>query len=278
MEIDKNTATMNSQTEGLVLATFLEDQSMKNNREFGEQIQFTTFSNGSTTVIKHASQRPQIRRISRGTLKLAAIQSDEKVGQSLAVKIAKTLVGKTHTETQSSNRMLHTVYPSGLTPIENPNIESQDHESDTPLVYGKPWQDEDSVIFAPIHRVTTLITIHNAVRNSSTWGQFREKVSDSIYREAVSASGNDHEPLSNDHLEIGAYDDGDWPGFLAQEMINWMPKDAQALGIIKPTIFNGDYLLLNEDDLDQIIGILTLKGYQIVQNESSLRKAMDLPT
>ena len=182
------------------------------------------------------------------------------------------------TDSKASDRILHKVYPSGLPPIENPNLERQDHQIDTPLIYGKPWQDEDSVIFAPIHRVTTLTTIHDAVRSSSRWGQFREKVSDSIYRQAVSVSGNDHEPLPNDHLEIEAYDDGDWPGFLAQEMINWMPKDAQALGIIKPTIFNGDYLLLNEDDLDQIIGILTLKGYQIVQNESSLRKAMDLPT
>ena len=146
----------------------------------------------------------------------------------------------------------------------------------TNLIFGKRWEDDTAVIFAQPNRLVAMADIHKAVRESPDWGTFRLMVPADVYREAVERRGADCEPSDSDELAIGAYDDGDWPGFLEQEMLQWMPDVVQRLGIVKSSVLNGDFLHLPEENLTDILKALAENGYDFVRDDAMLRKAMDL--
>ena len=146
----------------------------------------------------------------------------------------------------------------------------------TNLVFGKRWEGDTAVIFAQPHRLVALADILKAIRVCPDWGTFRLMVPADVYREAVARRGADSEPSDSDELAIGAYDDGDWPGFLEQEMLQWMPDVVQRLGIVKSSVLNGDFLHLPYNNLAEILEALTENGYDSVRDDSMLRKAMDL--
>ena len=144
------------------------------------------------------------------------------------------------------------------------------------IIFGNRWEEDTAIVFAHENRLPVLGEIHKAIRESSNWGEFRLRVPAEVYREAVERSGDDCEPKDSDVLAIGAYDDGDWPGFLEQEMLEWMPLEVQRMGIVKSSVFNGDFLYLAEDNLVEILEILGSHGYECIRDDNTIRVAMGL--
>lgn len=205
-----------------------------------------------------------------------AERNGEKVGKNLTLKIARALYGEDYMELVNSERLLQQVYPSGLPVSDSYSLKEEDKVERSKIIFGKPWEEDTALVFASANRLAVMGEIHKAMRNCSSWGEFRSMVSAEVYQEAVECNGDDDEPVDTDVLSIGAYDDCDWPGFLEQEMLDWIPQEVKRIGTVKTSIINGDFLYLDEVNIVEILEILKRHGYECVRDDNALRVAMGI--
>jgi hypothetical protein len=129
------------------------------------------------------------------------------------------------------------------------------------------------VLFAERSTAAYYGQIARAVRDSTTWGEFREAAPDSFYEEVISERDevpDDDAPFPGDDFEYGNGDGwyiGGWP---TEDELSWFPKD-----LIDKYNGNADYTGPNYDQLyfpagvaDDIAEVLRARGHTVEKTET----------
>ncbi len=137
------------------------------------------------------------------------------------------------------------------------------------------------LIFLPEELALELAQIRAALDTSKTWGEFRANVPAHVYEEIMVGMKDDEDPEALpqpenafDANDIPGYEDGDWPVWPLQEMLNWMPKDIKRrFGKVVPSAVNGDSLELMSEKADEIVRVLESQGFRCTEDESLVIRA-----
>lgn len=146
------------------------------------------------------------------------------------------------------------------------------------LVYGYRQDLAEGLVFMPEDRARELEKIWAAVNEAKTWGEFQARVPDA-YAAILERWQEDEEdaPSAGKPFEasrIPGLDDGDWPGWPAQEMLDWLPEDIQErYGRVEVSVLNGDYLELPPSQAGEIAAALEAQGYRCREDQELVRRA-----
>ena len=165
------------------------------------------------------------------------------------------------------------------------NVEDEQPESARPLsrkilVFGQITKaGEPTLIFIPEADAIRLAAIHNAIANSSTWGEFFDAIPpeemDAVYARLFD-DGDERLPdrsakFDSDALGCG---DGDYPDWPEQKMLEWLPADVcRRLGKVESSVLNGDYLSLDVRRAPEIIAALEASGFECRWDEALVKRA-----
>jgi hypothetical protein len=135
--------------------------------------------------------------------------------------------------------------------------------------------DVEGVIAIPEARAIELAAIHRALATASTWGELCSALSERSLGELTRLM--DDELPSKDAVfeleQIGAYFDGDWPGWPQQEMLDWMPTRVRTLGTVEQSMLNGPGLSIPQQRLHQVIEGLAMAGFNVRRDDNLVSAA-----
>lgn len=182
-------------------------------------------------------------------------------------------------------------------------------EEKNELLYG---QVENGLVFIPKHRAEELIAIQEAIHAAKTWGEFwallphqaREEYADllrSDYRTLDEYLAEERKfdpeiseldarteweasdrrlPLDSDPYSFGEapyIQEGDWPGWPAQEMASWVPRDIQKrFGTTGMSAVSGNFLELQPRDAAAICAAFASLGYRCQRDDAAVNQASGL--
>lgn len=129
------------------------------------------------------------------------------------------------------------------------------------LVYGEVGSD---LVFIPRDRAEELAGVYAALQDASTWGDFKQRVSAERWQQAMSRL--DDEPSDGDLCRaesIFGYEDGDWPEWAAQRMLDWVPASiSQQFGTVDDSVLNGSFLHFDPADRAEVVAALESAGFK----------------
>ena len=140
------------------------------------------------------------------------------------------------------------------------------------LVYGQ--LTDDQLVFIPEGEAVELAQLRNALsrEQAATWGEFKQRIPPRRWLEIV-ANIDDEEwvPADDDPFDpdqVWGYQDGDWPEWPAQRMLEWMPEDIQKrFGEIGTSVLNGDFLQIAPGSENEVVAALKEAGYTCIRND-----------
>lgn len=134
---------------------------------------------------------------------------------------------------------------------------------------------EDAAVFGFTELVEDLGRLRTAIEDATTWGEFRRQVSAERVREIeqrTQDSPPDETPFDGDTLP--GYGEGDWPEWLHQDMLEWMPKDlASGFGTVSDSLLNGRFLAIDPDDGEDLARELDARGFSCRRDDELLSVA-----
>ncbi|AFZ67412.1 hypothetical protein [Deinococcus peraridilitoris] len=151
------------------------------------------------------------------------------------------------------------------------------------FVYGLADYDEwESVVALPRDRLLELAWARYAVQFCRTWGEVKSTVSPAIYQELVesyldedSEEETEAGPLSDAPFGTpSGYDDGDWPGWPKQEMLEVIPQEIRdEYGEIQDTTLSGEYLHVPPEEMDDFVKDLRDLGISCERDDALVQAA-----
>jgi hypothetical protein len=150
------------------------------------------------------------------------------------------------------------------------------------LLYG---DIEGDLVFGPERLVRRLSEVYAAVYGATSWRDFRTRIEAISARyddltlanlkgffQDLEADGGLDEPYDHDH--IWGLAGGDWPEWLHQEMLEWMPPEiSSTYGRVRASALNGNCLLLDPADEGAIVEALRARGYTCTRDDAMVRAA-----
>jgi hypothetical protein len=134
----------------------------------------------------------------------------------------------------------------------------------------------EHIVFILERRAHFLSQVWCAPLKSKTWGDLKQLAPPSAYREIRRRNRDKlapsalHPNAAFDYYEMTGVPDGDYPGFPAQEMFGWMPRDIQLdFGNVGVTRLNGDLLELDPKDTKAIVQRLKQAGIDVAGTSAS---------
>jgi hypothetical protein len=128
-----------------------------------------------------------------------------------------------------------------------------------------------------------LSNLWEALNKARTWGEFRRMAGEGRYEEVLDLyEGYDeeaedpgpHPDEAFDASRISGHDDGDWPDWPAQQMLDWMPDDIQRrFGCVEASIFNGDFLHIEGGDTEGLLTAMAGHGFSCENDEHLVQSA-----
>lgn len=144
--------------------------------------------------------------------------------------------------------------------------------TDTHLVWG---EINNEAVFGPAALVKELGALRMAIGSAETWGKFRTQVSTERMREIVALMENvpaDDAAFAAD--ELPGFADGDWPEWLHQEMLGWMPQDLiTRFGTVEDSVLNGQFLSLPKEVGETVAHELELRGWSCLRDDDAVSLA-----
>jgi hypothetical protein len=131
------------------------------------------------------------------------------------------------------------------------------------------------LVFASESRAKYVARLHQALRTSRTWAQFRAAVPPREYSDIIRSFDDFGEPRprSTDSFSadsVPGWSDGDYPPWLQKEMEHVVPMDIlEAYGTLERTSINGGYWHLPAGRASDIVKALEGHGFIV-------REALDL--
>jgi hypothetical protein len=183
--------------------------------------------------------------------------------------------------------------------------QGQGLETPSDLVYGVV---DEAVVFIPKYRALELKQVYDALDTAKTWGEFHAKLPRRVYEERRDNEGvydfelfyqeqqeqepglerekalaqyrklaeDERLPLDEEEFESGLVleDPSDWPGWPAQEMLEWVPEEVQKeFGYLRDTTLSGEYLEIAPDREGEVVAALEARGYCCVKDEPLVARA-----
>lgn len=145
------------------------------------------------------------------------------------------------------------------------------------LVHGKYG---DYLVFIPEPRARVLAQVWRALLKAKTWSDLKRLAPTATYRE-IRRHNRDNLGTSElradapfDYYEMAGVADGDYPGWPAQEMFKWMPRDIQLdFGNVGSSRLNGECLELDPKDTKAIVQRLKQAGFRCRRNQRLVEQA-----
>lgn len=137
-----------------------------------------------------------------------------------------------------------------------------------------------------IHRelAMDLATVWDALRSSSTWGEFRTQVSQERFDEILDLFGEydgevgegvprDDEPFPG--TDIPSINDGDYPEWPAQQMLQWIPRHIldSDYSEVQTSALNGDFLVLDPAREAEVVAAFQSAGFLTTRDEELVLRA-----
>lgn len=175
------------------------------------------------------------------------------------------------------------------------------------LIYGERG---GALVFMPRHLAVELKSLWDALHSSKTWGELKRRIGVERYAEILTPyfenfydnlnsdtdltreqamerfeslknqkeiEIGDRAPDGSDAFNIGmvhGLDDGDWPEWPAQEMLNWVPHEIQSrFGHVATSVFNGDFLKFEVAREAAIVDAFHSLGYHCEKNQALIDQA-----
>jgi len=134
-----------------------------------------------------------------------------------------------------------------------------------------------SLVFIGLDKAEELAKFWNDIRTSKTWGDFKIKSPDR-YEDIIDSFYSDEQPEDLEPFpgtDLPGVNEGDYPEWPAQFMLNFMPKEItdSVFAKVKDSVHNGRYLELDPKFEDDIISILVSKGFEVTKNDDLVRRA-----
>ncbi|WP_156628638.1 hypothetical protein [Mycobacterium sp. 1274756.6] len=134
------------------------------------------------------------------------------------------------------------------------------------------------VVFAERGRAEYIWSIHRAINESETWGQFRAALPTGEWESHFLPHFEDWEeevPADDEPFNSGdvpGYDDGDYPGWPAQEQLDWFPKQLieKYAGRKANSVHSGEFLELPGERADEIAAELRAMGHTVERTDQDL--------
>jgi hypothetical protein len=141
------------------------------------------------------------------------------------------------------------------------------------LVYGTI---DDALVFIDRDLAQELALLRTGI---GTWGQARELLPPRRWQDIVERlEGWEKEPPASaepfDLSQIPGYDDGDWPEWPAQLMLDWMPPELIArFGRSTASVLNGDFLDIAAQHEAALVTVLEGAGWTCIKDNALVRTA-----
>lgn len=125
-----------------------------------------------------------------------------------------------------------------------------------------------AVVVAPAEDALLIDCIFRALKESKTWGDFHRAVPEEYERIMQTFDEADESrPADNDAFDknkIGGADEGDYPRWLRQEMLEWLPEAAiiECLDIGQSAV-SGPCPEVRPDNAERLIELLRQAGYKL---------------
>lgn len=132
-------------------------------------------------------------------------------------------------------------------------------------------------VVVPRVKAAELALLNNAIWSARTWGQLRRMCPPARLDELVALaaqaaewSGEELRTSEWSHFEpdLPGVSSGDWPEWPAQDMIFWLPREIQdRFGRREVTMFNGPFLTLDPERVDELMAALRELGYEVERDD-----------
>jgi hypothetical protein len=130
----------------------------------------------------------------------------------------------------------------------------------------------DEAVFGRAALVKELGALRTALDNAQTWGEFRTQVSAKRMREIADDDPADDAPFAAD--EIPGFIDGDWPEWLHQEMLVWLPRDLiTEFGTVEDSVLNGQVLSVPAHAGESLAHELERRGWSCLRDDHAVSLA-----
>jgi hypothetical protein len=184
----------------------------------------------------------------------------------------------------------------------------QDRSGPRPVVYG---EIDGYLVFIPQARAHELASIHEALRFSETWDDFRSVISAEEYARILKRLGGStfeeflrseremdpriteeeareayldlsigerlpemDDPFSMD--DIPGASDGDYPSWPARAMLSWVPESIRhSFGRVENSVINGDFLTFDPASAKTLVEAFEREGYHCVRDDDLVRRASE---
>lgn len=147
-------------------------------------------------------------------------------------------------------------------------------EDDTTLTWGV-IDDQGQVVFAPTRLVEDLCRLRNAISAASTWADFRARAPTRYVEEVQETL--EEEPANDARFDasvIPGYGDGDWPEWLHQDALDWMPSDLiERYGSVEDSVLNGRMLEIDASVGDDVARELEGRGFSCARDDEAVSLA-----
>jgi hypothetical protein len=147
------------------------------------------------------------------------------------------------------------------------------------LVYGNV---DDMLVFVPREVAIELATLWGALLSSSTWGEFRRRVSSVRYGDILELASRDWDdrldPEDNEDFfgaDLPGVRDGDYPEWPAQLMLQWVPTDVadSDFADIRCSVVSGECLFLDPIFELDIVELFYACGFRVGKDEQLVLRA-----
>ena len=129
--------------------------------------------------------------------------------------------------------------------------------------------DQEQAVFGLTPLVADLGVLRTAIRDAATWGEFRRVITPERVQEIADMLEElppDEQPF--DANEIYGYGDGDWPEWLHQEALGWMPEDlVSRFGAQEESVLNGPMAEIPADAGEALAAELETRGFHCVRDD-----------
>jgi hypothetical protein len=150
------------------------------------------------------------------------------------------------------------------------------------LVYGRV---DESLVFIQREIAIELATLWDALGSSSTWGEFRKRISSDRFLEVAKLTDADGDRIPRDDKDFPGYDlpqiaDGDYPEWPAQLMLNWVPSETIRASYAKraTSVLNGPVLVLDSMCESAIVSDFRAHGFSVRKDAELVLRASGLST
>jgi len=149
------------------------------------------------------------------------------------------------------------------------------------VLYFRRAPHDSSLVFASPERARFIDQIHCAIVESSTWGEFRQRLPVGEYQnlfaeqfssdpEIIAEDDSAREPADDEGFpgDVPGYSDGDYPPWLAPEQGRYLPADVlKEFATREQSSLNGGFWRVDVSRLESIVERLASLGYQVERRE-----------